>query len=491
MDPTTSNAAQLAAIRRAHDERWRRAHPEEAAARDSARDALAAARDDRPTASPPLPTLAPGQTEYPRAFDAENESDDPTADPSSDGDADPSSGEHAPPRRAASRRATTAASDDDEDDDRRGVLFGAGLAAGLVGWQALSAARTVARALGTLPAALQRERDVEALARVRADAVRRARDDASSPAPESLAAAEAASRAAQERADAALAERLQREEREAAILERSAARASAYTAGEDPDVFEASARLDAITRLDASVPSLANLDDDDDAAAADPPSDPEDLEELEGVRMSRQAAIGYLLSDPTEGGADDPSSDATHPLVAAVASRLRTFASAVSDGDETDLARRVDVFLDALGDIDAAVEEAMPSPSSFASGDGDGGGLSGASSGGLSASAIRGLPTRTYRARTDGGSADEPPHCAVCLCDAEEGEEIKTLPCAHRFHAKCVDRWLRGHRSCPMCKSDVGAMGARALAARDEAPEATRYRRAPTSRRSGAVASAR
>jgi hypothetical protein len=203
--------------------------------------------------------------------------------------------------------------------------------------------------------------------------------------------------------------------------------------------------------------------------------------------MSRQAAIGYLLSDPTEGGADDPSSDATHPLVAAVASRLRTFASSVSDGDETDLARRVDVFLDALGDIDAAVEEAMPSPSSFASGDGDGG-VSGASSGGLSASAIRGLPTRTYRARTDGGSADEPPHCAVCLCDAEEGEEIKTLPCAHRFHAKCVDRWLRGHRSCPMCKSDAGA---RALAARDEAPEATRYRRAPTSRRSGAVASAR
>jgi hypothetical protein len=37
------------------------------------------------------------------------------------------------------------------------------------------------------------------------------------------------------------------------------------------------------------------------------------------VRMSRQAAIGYLLSDPTEGGADDPSSDATHPLVASPA----------------------------------------------------------------------------------------------------------------------------------------------------------------------------
>ena len=323
---------------------------------------------------------------------------------------------------------------------------------------------------------------------MRADAVRRARDDASSPASESPAAAERF-RAAQERADAALAERLQREEREAAISN-DPPRARRRIRREKTPTCSKRPRASTRSRASTSVPSLANLDDDD-AAAADPPSDPEDLDELEGVRMSRQAAIGYLLSDPTEGGVDDPSSDATHPLVAAVASRLRTFASAVSDGDETDLARRVDVFLDALGDIDAAVEEAMPSPSSFASGDGDGGFLSGASSGGLSASAIRGLPTRTYRARTDGGSANEPPHCAVCLCDAEEGEEIKTLPCAHRFHAKCVDRWLRGHRSCPMCKSDVGAMGARALAARDEAPEATRYRRAPTSRRSGAVASAR
>ena len=65
------------------------------------------------------------------------------------------------------------------------------------------------------------------------------------------------------------------------------------------------------------------------------------------------------------------------------------------------------------------------------------------------------MPTRIYR-RTPGG---EPPCCSVCLCDAEDGDEIRTLPCAHEFHARCVDRWLSEHRTCPMCKMDVTEAG--------------------------------
>ncbi|KAF8021993.1 hypothetical protein BT93_G2198 [Corymbia citriodora subsp. variegata] len=46
--------------------------------------------------------------------------------------------------------------------------------------------------------------------------------------------------------------------------------------------------------------------------------------------------------------------------------------------------------------------------------------------------------------------------CAICLCEYEEGEELRTLPeCVHSFHVPCIDMWLYSHSSCPMCRSDA------------------------------------
>jgi len=47
--------------------------------------------------------------------------------------------------------------------------------------------------------------------------------------------------------------------------------------------------------------------------------------------------------------------------------------------------------------------------------------------------------------------------CAVCLSSYTSGEEVRVLPCGHRFHCSCVDTWLidRQQRSCPLCTAKV------------------------------------
>ncbi|XP_078160134.1 E3 ubiquitin-protein ligase MPSR1-like [Carex rostrata] len=46
--------------------------------------------------------------------------------------------------------------------------------------------------------------------------------------------------------------------------------------------------------------------------------------------------------------------------------------------------------------------------------------------------------------------------CAICMekLFGKENKEavVKETPCGHRYHGKCIEKWLRKHRSCPMCR---------------------------------------
>ncbi|CAD5173143.1 unnamed protein product [Musa acuminata subsp. malaccensis] len=48
--------------------------------------------------------------------------------------------------------------------------------------------------------------------------------------------------------------------------------------------------------------------------------------------------------------------------------------------------------------------------------------------------------------------------CPVCLAEFGGGDAVRVLgKCGHGFHSGCIDPWLAGHATCPVCRSDLGA----------------------------------
>lgn len=45
--------------------------------------------------------------------------------------------------------------------------------------------------------------------------------------------------------------------------------------------------------------------------------------------------------------------------------------------------------------------------------------------------------------------------CAICILDYQMGDKLRTLPCQHKFHQGCVDKWLGLKSDCPICKFDL------------------------------------
>ncbi|XP_031473435.1 E3 ubiquitin-protein ligase ATL42-like [Nymphaea colorata] len=75
---------------------------------------------------------------------------------------------------------------------------------------------------------------------------------------------------------------------------------------------------------------------------------------------------------------------------------------------------------------------------------------------GIRKEVINSLPVFQFASFPAGSSAGA--ECAVCLAGFEDADLLRVLPkCRHAFHMGCVDKWLEGHESCPVCRQSVEA----------------------------------
>lgn len=68
---------------------------------------------------------------------------------------------------------------------------------------------------------------------------------------------------------------------------------------------------------------------------------------------------------------------------------------------------------------------------------------------GLEPVVVSSFPTKYVDQFTYGQDAK----CAVCLSDYQEKDLLRVLPyCGHAYHATCIDKWLKHHWTCPVCR---------------------------------------
>ena len=63
------------------------------------------------------------------------------------------------------------------------------------------------------------------------------------------------------------------------------------------------------------------------------------------------------------------------------------------------------------------------------------------------------LPTRLVEPAELASLPEDMQQCCICM-DTNAGD-VRTLPCMHVFHVRCIDEWLAQNGTCPICKTKV------------------------------------
>jgi len=63
--------------------------------------------------------------------------------------------------------------------------------------------------------------------------------------------------------------------------------------------------------------------------------------------------------------------------------------------------------------------------------------------------------TKLKKVKITSKEIEEKAECSVCKDEYELDDEVKVMPCSHRFHIECIDPWLKLRNSCPVCRYEL------------------------------------
>lgn len=64
--------------------------------------------------------------------------------------------------------------------------------------------------------------------------------------------------------------------------------------------------------------------------------------------------------------------------------------------------------------------------------------------------------TKRKATALDTGDKDgQKEQCIICMEDIKQGATLKLLSCGHKFHSRCIDRWLKMKARCPVCNAPL------------------------------------
>lgn len=48
--------------------------------------------------------------------------------------------------------------------------------------------------------------------------------------------------------------------------------------------------------------------------------------------------------------------------------------------------------------------------------------------------------------------------CSICYCNYNSNMDCQVLPCNHKFHSTCLNKWFTKKQNCPLCRRQYGGM---------------------------------